>query len=746
MAAEASSGFSRVAAGGQPPSPSASPIPANPPRRSRWRPLVLLAGLMALVGLGFLTVATGRAPVEADLSGRSNVELVRNGEAWAAVRFEGRDATLLGEALAEEARAKAREAIAGLFGVRTVRDATTLLPERRPFTFSAVKDGRNLALDGYVPTQSALQQILEAARATGANLSGQDRLMRARGAPPGDFAGMVTFALAQLAKLPSGRITLSDGAIVIEGRAADLSAYDALSHTMHGRLPDGMTLSRFEVRPPVASPFLFTAERDGAKLTLSGYVPSEEARAQVLSSLRRSVPGAAITDETRLADGAPSADLWLKAVNFAGQALAASPHSRVTLSDSSLFLEANAADYATYDTLTALRRTPPEGFQISRFAADPPRVSPFTWKLERSPERVVISGHTPSEEAKRLLSDAVRSAFPGVAVVDNMRLASGGPSPEAWAGAASFAVAQLAKLRTGTVDVTGTRVDLSGEAMDSASYGTIRQAAASPPGGVVADASAVRPPTISPYVFAVRRENDSLTVSGFYPDDAAHDALRTALERDFLGEKVTDVSAIGGGAPKGFLAAALAGLAQLSRLGTGEMRLSDGQLRLSGTTLQPGAAAEIQAELGRALKPPFTAEMALEPAPAQPEADAAQCQTALGDLLSRGTIQFDTGSQYIDKRSRGLLDRIAFALARCPGTHVEVAGHTDTDGDAARNQSLSQARAEAVVTYLAAAGVARDRLTATGYGATRPVAPNDTEAGKALNRRIEMVVREAQPQ
>jgi outer membrane protein OmpA-like peptidoglycan-associated protein len=307
-------------------------------------------------------------------------------------------------------------------------------------------------------------------------------------------------------------------------------------------------------------------------------------------------------------------------------------------------------------------------------------------------------------------------------------------------------VAQLAKLRTGFADIGGARVVLSGEALDSASYGLLMQAVAQPPAGLSVDASAVRPPTISPYVLAVQREGDTLTLSGFYPDEAAHQALRTSLERDFLKEKLTDVSAIGGGAPKGFLAAAQAGLSQLARLGSGEMRLTDAQMRLSGTTLRPGADAEIAAEMARRLTPPFTVETALAPAPAGPPATAPECQKSVNDLLVRATILFDSGSQRIDRRSLGLLDRLAFALARCPGTVVEVTGHTDSDGDAAFNQRLSQARADAVVLYLADAGILHERLSATGYGTSRPVAPNDTEAGKALNRRIEIAVKEGASQ
>ncbi|MEP9347338.1 OmpA family protein [Xanthobacter sp. KR7-225] len=717
---------------------------ARAPRR--WRPAVLLLGLAALALLAVATIATAERPVEAELTARAVGVLDRSGESWAAVSFDGRDATLTGESLAEEARAKVRASLREMFGVRIVKDETTLLPERRPFTFSAVKSGKTLALDGYVPSKYALARILAAARATGATVTGEDRLIRARGAPPGDFAALATFAIAQLDRLPSGRITLSDGALAIEGRAADLAGYDALRATMEGPLPQGMTLARFAVRPPVASPFLFIATRDPAGVRLSGYVPSEDARAEALRALRGLLPGVDIRDETRLADGAPATDLWLRAVRLAGRALAAVPGGRVGLADSTISIEASAPDFAAYDALTAIRRAPPEGFQITRFAVEPPRVAPFAWKLARAPERVVLTGYAPSDEARRLLVDAARGALPGVGVVDEMRLASGGPSPEAWATASSFAVAQLAKLRVGAAQVTGARVLLAGEALDSASYGTLHQAAAQPPAGLAVDAGAVRPPAISPYVFAVRREGDALTLSGFYPDEAAHQALRATLERDFLKEKLTDVSAIGGGAPKGFLDAAQAGLSQLARLGTGEMRLSDTQMRLSGTVLRPGADAEIAGELARRLQAPFTTEVALEAAPPGAPATAPECQKSVNDLLVRATILFDSGSPRIDRRSLGLLDRLAFSLARCPGTIVEITGHTDSDGAAAANQLLSEMRAEAVVGYLADAGIARGRLSGAGYGTARPVAPNDTEAGKALNRRIEITVKEGASQ
>jgi OOP family OmpA-OmpF porin len=75
-----------------------------------------------------------------------------------------------------------------------------------------------------------------------------------------------------------------------------------------------------------------------------------------------------------------------------------------------------------------------------------------------------------------------------------------------------------------------------------------------------------------------------------------------------------------------------------------------------------------------------------------------------------------------------------------PSWRFQIEGHTDSDGGAAYNLALSQRRAQAVVDDLVKRyGIARSRLIAKGYGLTRPVASNATDAGKALNRRVELV-------
>ncbi len=124
------------------------------------------------------------------------------------------------------------------------------------------------------------------------------------------------------------------------------------------------------------------------------------------------------------------------------------------------------------------------------------------------------------------------------------------------------------------------------------------------------------------------------------------------------------------------------------------------------------------------------------------QADAA---AMAGDLSSTGHVAvygifFDTGSAEVKPESRLALQEIAKLLARTPALKLEVVGHTDMTGGLDANMKLSQARAEAVVKALTGEhGVAGPRLKPFGVGPLAPVASNDSDEGRARNRRVELV-------
>jgi outer membrane protein OmpA-like peptidoglycan-associated protein len=122
--------------------------------------------------------------------------------------------------------------------------------------------------------------------------------------------------------------------------------------------------------------------------------------------------------------------------------------------------------------------------------------------------------------------------------------------------------------------------------------------------------------------------------------------------------------------------------------------------------------------------------------------DRARVAVHHGKVVIFGKVQFATGSDHILPKSEQLVDEMARALSEHREIRaIEVQGHTDDTGGSAYNQKLSQERAESVRHALIKRGVAPARLTARGYGEADPVAPNDTPAGRARNRRVEFVIR-----
>lgn len=124
-----------------------------------------------------------------------------------------------------------------------------------------------------------------------------------------------------------------------------------------------------------------------------------------------------------------------------------------------------------------------------------------------------------------------------------------------------------------------------------------------------------------------------------------------------------------------------------------------------------------------------------EPAAPTPETPAPPPPPEPGLVLEG--ILFETGSATIDPASNERLDRVVEYMTHRTSARIRISGHTDNVGDPRRNQALSQARAEAVRAYLVSHGIDGGRIEAVGYGDTQPVAPNDTEAGRQQNRRIE---------
>src|SRR4051794_22398217 len=367
-----------------------------------------------------------------------------------------------------------------------------------------------------------------------------------------------------------------------------------------------------------------------------------------------------------------------------------------------------------------------------------PEAKPFVWSAERDVVRVTLGGSARLAEIKGRLLEAARGGLGGVEVADQMNLSRG--APPRFDSAALLLLDQVGKLKDGKITLSNTTVSLSGMARELGGREAIAAALKNLPEGFSVAANDIKAP---PYVFQAYKDPVAVTVTltGYVPDNNVHAALVAAAGRKFFSEKVVDNLKESVGAPSGFANAVVSALGALSRLSTGTLVVSDREVKLSGDALYEAAAGEIRAGLGKDFPQGWQFKPEISVKPAAAPVDATVCQQLFSELLGKARIRFESGKADIVADSAGLLDRLIKTALRCPTANIEISGHTDTDGDEAANQGLSEKRAQAVADYLVKAGLPANRFSAIGYGSTQPIAGNDTDQGKAQNRRIDFVVK-----
>ena len=368
-----------------------------------------------------------------------------------------------------------------------------------------------------------------------------------------------------------------------------------------------------------------------------------------------------------------------------------------------------------------------------------PLADPYVFSARRDGDRVTLTGSVPSEESRAALLSWAKQAMPGATIEDKLTVARGAPAN--FAAAAAFAVGQLADLKTGAAELAPAGYSIGGEPRDPATYGRLKEALKSAlPAGLKVVSDKLVAPIPSPYRFGLSTGGGKATIDGYLPDEATRSKILDALKARF-GGGVTDKVEVIAGAPAGFADAILKLLPGLARLTDGGFEISGATVAIRGGVLTDAIGRQVLDRLKGLLPAGFTlaaGSPTVLPPPTQ--VDAATCQSLLAKVQTGEKILFETGKAKLDERSIGVLDALVGGSLACLRARITVEGHTDADGDSAGNQSLSLARAAAVVDYLKAAGIAPDRLMAIGYGETRPVASNETAEGKQMNRRIDFRV------
>ena len=160
-----------------------------------------------------------------------------------------------------------------------------------------------------------------------------------------------------------------------------------------------------------------------------------------------------------------------------------------------------------------------------------------------------------------------------------------------------------------------------------------------------------------------------------------------------------------------------------------------------GATIDQGIGA-VDANGSKKVCPTATTAYAIVATGANGSANAATTVNVKPRVLDRLTIHvlFDFDKYNLDKADEAELSKGREFLKKYPGYKISLEGHTDSIGTDAYNQKLSERRANAVKTWLVGKGVEAAKITTAGFGKTKPVADNKTKAGRAENRRVEVLV------
>ena len=233
------------------------------------------------------------------------------------------------------------------------------------YVWSATRLEFVIRLRGSVPSEDDRRTVLGMVKAHFPDLEVEDRLKIVAGAPPKEqWLGAVSFGLKQLTHLKRGSARLLNVGLKVDGEARSAADYAEVKKALSGPLPTGLAILDEGVRPPMADPFVFVAGLSANTLTLSGSVPSEDARKQVRELSRQLFERPGLDDRLELASGAPKN--WDQAVTAALKALSRLDSGKISLSGVAVTIEGVAPDKGTATAVSyQLRRDLPRLFSTS---------------------------------------------------------------------------------------------------------------------------------------------------------------------------------------------------------------------------------------------------------------------------------------------------------------------------------------------------------------------------------------------
>ncbi|MHA3976155.1 OmpA family protein [Halovulum sp. GXIMD14794] len=490
---------------------------------------------------------------------------------------------------------------------------------------------------------------------------------------------------------------------------------------------------------------------NGEEITLIGEIPQAEdgdGPAALLAELRGDVQ---LSDMTLAAEGRVPDD-WPPSMALALEAAQMLHRGQIAVRAGDVLVDGSVASAELRDpALARLAVARPEGTRLlARLSAPRPLIAPFPFSARISDDGTLkIETCAAPDTAGAELIRARALTLGGSA---ECQIGLGAPTAE-WAKAVVATLNTLEGLGQGRVRITDGDIRLTGPrgmAAGTFEEGTAALAAALPPGYSLTTVLPPPPQTgetgdVEPPRFtAVRSEDGAVRIRGDLFADALKGTALALAEAHFGFEAVVDETTSREDLPHGWSARVVAALDALGRLNQGQVEVTEGEIFVTGTSGSETIEEDVQAALNERL--PEGAEARLELWYSEELAVAEEqklvalpgelCAEQINVMLDGSQIVFPPNADDISEESLPAIDRIAEVLQQCPGARFEIEGHTDSQGRESSNMALSQARAQAVMAALLERGVDMVFLNARGYGEEQPIADNETEEGRARNRRI----------
>lgn len=518
-----------------------------------------------------------------------------------------------------------------------------------------------------------------------------------------------------------------------------------------GRIVDQIEVTR---RDPAAAPdFRIELLRSDTGLSMIGLIPVSADRRNLAKLLADGAGQPAVTDLLETADY-PAPPGWEAALAFGMSAIQSTARAKVSITPGSVSVTAladNPRDKARLETDLA-RARPTDVKLETQITAPRPVIAPFTLRFVKDAAGARFDAcAADTETARQRILTAAEAAGAGGTLTCTLGL--GAPNAQ-WADAVVPAIEAVSAMGGGSVTFSDADIALSAAQdvpQDRFDAQIAQLNTRLPP---MFDLKATRADSSQPEAApqpaeftATRTEDGRVILRGRVADDRMRNAIESMARARFA--NVESLLRTDSAVPPGWTVRVIAAIEAMAGLTNGSATVTPGLISIEGVSGSDTASATAATALGRRLGAgadfalSIRYDRRLDPGLALPTGQ--DCVDRANRVMATSEIGFEPAKADFAGDVAPTIAALKEALNECGPFRIEVGGHTDSQGSDAFNLTLSEGRAKSVLAALAAAGIDTHLMTAAGFGETQPVGPNDTEAGREANRRIEFRLLDAAP-